>query len=70
MTKLTALILTVLLLSACAKTITSCPPIVEYDSAFSAQLAEELERSAAEQVWPRAIVDYHALREQLRKCQP
>ena len=68
MTKITILILAAMMLVSCGRTITSCPPVVEYDTTFSAQLAEELERSSAEQAWPRAVVDYHALREQLRKC--
>ena len=70
MTKLTALTLTALLLVSCGKTITSCPPIVEYTDEQQQQLAGELEAAPPTAFWPRAMVDYHALRQQLRKCQP
>lgn len=70
MTKLTILTLTALLLISCGKTITSCPPLTTYTDEQEQQLAGEIKAAAPTAFWPRAMVDYHALRQQLRKCQP
>lgn len=58
-------------LSACAERVVSeCPPLLEYDPAMLDQLASELEAAPADAVWPAFIVDYRALRDQIRACRP
>lgn len=46
----------------------SCPPIVAYSPEFNARLADELEAMPAGTAVERAILDYAALRDQLRAC--
>jgi hypothetical protein len=45
-----------------------CPPVVAYDRAFHARLADEIQRLPAGAALERAMVDYALLRDQARAC--
>lgn len=63
---------TILLLSliGCGKTISSCPPLVDYTAEEQNQAADELEAGLArgDGMLPRMIGDYSLLRDQIRAC--
>lgn len=48
---------------------TACPPLRNYSQDFNARLAGELEMLPAESTLVIAMLDYTALRDQLRICQ-
>lgn len=66
-----ALALLALLLgaSSCQTPITACPPIVAYSAEFNSALAAEVEQMPEDSAALRAIQDYIAERDQLKKCQ-
>lgn len=45
-----------------------CPPLVEYDDAFRARLADELDRAPAGSAMVTAVIDYRRLRDVVRAC--
>jgi hypothetical protein len=45
-----------------------CPPIVPYDRAFQARLADEIQRLPPGAALERAMLDYARLRDQARAC--
>lgn len=56
-------------LASCAgQAVSECPPLVAYDQATLDRLADELEAAPADAAWPAFIVDYRALRDQIRAC--
>lgn len=63
-------LLAAFLVAGCLKTVVSeAPPLVEYDQATLNQLADEIEAAPPGAVWPRFIVDYRVLRDQIRASQ-
>lgn len=64
-----AFVLAALCLGACQLPGTACPAIVVYSNEFNARLADEVEAMPADSAALRAIRDYIAERDQLRKCQ-
>jgi hypothetical protein len=45
-----------------------CPPVVTYDRAFQARLADEIQRLPPGAALERAMLDYARLRDQARAC--
>ena len=45
-----------------------CPPVVAYDRAFQARLADEIQRLPLGAALERAMLDYARLRYQARTC--
>ncbi len=59
------------LLAGCAMSTvppTPCPPVVEYDRAFLARAAKELDLLPPESAIVEMLKDYHVMREQARAC--
>ena len=48
---------------------TACPPLRNYTEDFNARLAGELEQLPGDSALAAAMLDYTALRDQLRVCQ-
>lgn len=55
-------------LLGCAQAPSDCPPIVEYSPAFQAQLADEVQQQPEGAATVRALLDYAALRDEIRAC--
>jgi len=66
------LVIATLLLTACATAPSSpsivCPPVVAYDRAFQARLADEIQRLPPGAALEQAMLDYARLRDQARAC--
>ncbi len=69
---LALLVIATLSLAACAtapsRPSAVCPPVVAYDRAFQARLAEEIQRLPPGTALERAMLDYARLRDQARAC--
>ncbi len=63
-----ALAIALAALAACARTISSCPPIVEYDQATRDRAADELQLLPEDSAIERLLDDYAVLRAQVRAC--
>lgn len=63
-------LIALLLLSACGKDISSCPPIATYSADFQGELAAALVALPPGSPLETALSDYAVLRQQLRACQP
>lgn len=67
--RLTCLALAATLLTGCATagpSIVVCPPLVAYDPAEQAAVADEIDAASVDARWPDWVVDYLALRERVR----
>jgi hypothetical protein len=66
------LVIATLSLTACAtapsRPSVVCPPIADYDRAFQARLAEEIQRLPPGAALEQAMLDYARLRDQARAC--
>lgn len=66
------LLIATLSLAACAtapsRPSVVCPPVVAYNGAFQARLANEIERLPPGAALERAMLDYARLRDQARAC--
>ncbi len=63
--------LLLLLVASCAPTsvtLSPCPPVVEYDRAFLARAAKELDLLPPDSAIVEMLKDYHVMREQARAC--
>lgn len=56
------------LLTGCVQTVSSCPPLKTYTPEFNARLADEVEAMPEDSAALRAILDYAALRDQVKAC--
>ncbi len=67
------LVIATLSLTACATAPSRpsivCPPVVTYDRAFQARLADEIQRLPPGAALERAMLDYARLRDQARACE-
>ena len=66
------LVIATLSLTACATAPSRpsivCPPVIAYDRAFQARLADEIQRLPPGAALDRAMLDYARLRDQARAC--
>ena len=66
------LVIATLSLTACATAPSRpsivCPPVIAYDRAFQARLADEIQRLPPGAALERAMLDYAQLRDQARAC--
>ena len=66
------LVIATLSLTACATAPSRpsivCPPVIAYDRAFQARLADEIQRLPPGAALERAMLDYARLRDQARAC--
>ncbi len=63
-----ALVLSALWLTSCAGTVSSCPPLVEYEEEFEEQVIAELNALEGDAVLWIVVDDYRVLRNQIRAC--
>lgn len=58
----------ILLLTACGNTVSSCPPVVEYSNAQQDTAADEVAALPANDILGVLIGDYMVMRDQARAC--
>lgn len=62
------LLLSVLVVSACAPDGCKNIAIKDYDKTFEQKLTDEIRAAGKDDVWPQTVLDYRSLRSAVRGC--